>query len=98
MTEAKQRVITLCDNLMKVSPMQIVIDLVQDDIEDRVYSNDVTPDEIGALCYQTSCLIEVYNPAISDDLKYLEDIHHALNKWLNDAEFANKSLGLDPNA
>jgi len=97
MTESKQKVIDLCDKLMQVSPMQIVIDLVQDEIEDRVHSNDVTPDEIGALCYQTSCLIEVYNPAITDDLKYLEDIYCALNKWLSDAEFANKALGLDPN-
>ena len=97
MTEAKQKVKDLCDDLMKVKPSQIIIDLVQDDIEEALADEDVTPDDINALSYQCDILLQVYNPELDDDILYLEALGEALSKWGEDAEFANRSLGIDPN-
>lgn len=97
MLASKKRVIQLCDKLMQINPSQILIDLVEDEIEDRVYSDDVTPDEIGALEYQCSILRDVYNPEFTKDITYLIELEHALLDWGADATFANKTLGLDPN-
>lgn len=97
MIQSKQKVKNLCDKLIFVNPAQIVIDLVQDEIEDRLYSEDVTPDEIGALVYECAILFEAYNPSLLSDHSYLSDMITALREWEADAGFANKSLGLDPN-
>ncbi len=97
MIASKQNVKYLCDKLMQVAPSQIIIDLVQDGVEDRLYSDDVTPDEIGALVYDCSILMEVYNPVLADDIEYLRRLYNALDRWEKDATFANKTLGLDPN-
>jgi hypothetical protein len=96
-TIAKQQVQHLCNQLMNINPAQIVIDLVQENIEEILNDDDVTPDAIGAECYHCSILREVYNPDYDTDIQYLLDLEIALRKWSDDAEFANKSLGLDPN-
>lgn len=71
MIQSKQKVKDLCDQLMQIRPMQILIDLVQDEIEDILNSDSVTPDDIGAAEYQCSILRDVYNPSYIEDINYL---------------------------
>lgn len=97
MIQSKQKVKDLCDKLFQVKPHQIVTDLVQDDIEEIVESDTTTPDDINALCYQCDLLLNIYNPAFEDDIEYLDELKAALEDWAGDAEFANRSLGIDPN-
>ena len=97
MIQSKQKVKDVCDELFHVKPEQIVIDLIQDEIEELLTSDDVTPDDIGAATYVTSLLIDIYNPVFKTDIEYLKRLHNALVRWGNDATFANKTLGLDPN-
>lgn len=98
MIPSRLKVKDLCDQLMQRHPMQIVIDLIQDEIEEIVHADEVTPDEIGAASYYCSILKDVYNPELKSDIDYLVALEMALTLWCDDATFANKSLGLDPNA
>lgn len=97
MLQSRQQVKDLCDQLMQRHPEQILIDLVQDKIEELVTEDDVTPDDIGAMAYECSILLDIYNPGFEGDVKYLIELKTALNNWEADATFANKTLGLDPN-
>jgi hypothetical protein len=97
MIQSKQKVKDLCEKLMQVNPHQILIDLVQDDVEELLNDKNVTPDDIIALSYGCDLLLEVYDIGFDSDYAYLCDIKDALDSWGSDAEFANKSLGLDPN-
>lgn len=97
MTESRQKVKELCDRLMQVNPHQIVIDFVQDDIEEVVHGDSVTPDDIGALAYECENMLQVYNPVFIGDIQYLTELKAALSAWDSDATFVNKTLGLDPN-
>jgi len=97
MIQSRQKVKDLCDQLMEFKPKQIVIDLVQDDIEELVESDDATPDQIGAMAYQCGILLDVYDWRFATDIGYLKFLKAALDEWEKDATFANKSLGLDPN-
>lgn len=97
MIQTRQAVKDLCDKLMQVKPSQIVIDLVQEQIEEAVENDSTTPDEVGALCYYADILLIVYNPAFEDDIEYLQELRDALDDWSDDAEFINKTLGIDPN-
>lgn len=83
----------------KITPehTQIVIDLFQDDLEDMLSQEDVTPDDIGAFSYNVGNLKDVFNPKFGKDIELLTDLEKALDDWLIDREFVNKSLGLDPN-
>jgi len=94
---SKQKVRDLCDQVVNVNPSQIIIDMVQDEIEELVESKETTPDEIGAQVYKARCLIDVYNPSFKNDIWYLSELISWLEAWNNDATFANKLLGLDPN-
>jgi hypothetical protein len=86
-----------CNRLWSVHPSQIIIDLVQDDIEEILYSDDATPDQINALSYRCDYLLEVYNPALKKDIEYLNELSMHLDEWARCAEFVNRALGLDPN-
>lgn len=97
MIQSKQKVADLCDRLMHVNPSQIIIDLVQEDIEEIVNASEVTPDDIGAIAYRCGILLEIYNPDLIGDVNYLTGLLAAIDDWQNDAMFANKVLGLDPN-
>lgn len=97
MIQSKQKVKDLCDKLMDVNPEQILIDLVQEEIEDALNGDNVTPDEIGSLVYKASILQDVYSQSFEKDVAYLVELIYALDDWHKDAEFANRSLGLDPN-
>lgn len=97
MIQSKQKVKDLCDKLMDVNPMQIIIDLVQDDIEELVYSDNTTPDDIGAATYYGSILKDCYNPELKSDIDYLIALQMALETWEGDLRLADKILGLDPN-
>lgn len=97
MIQSRQKVKDLCDDLMKVRPMQILIDLVQEDIEELVSDDDATPDDIIATSYKCDILKDVYNPEFKEDINYLIALSMALESWGSDATFANKALGFDPN-
>jgi len=97
MIASKQKVKDICDRLMEVKPAQILIDFIQDDVEDLLTEEDVTPDDIGSVSYHSAVLLDVYNPVYLKDIIYLTEIEAALCEWLRDATFANKTLGLDPN-
>ena len=83
----------------KITPVytQIVIDLFQDDLEDLLDHEDVTPDDIGAFSYHVGSLLTVFNPEFIKDIDLLRELQAALNEWSKDREFVNRSLGLDPN-
>lgn len=55
---------------------QITIDLVSD-VED-VFDNEPTLEEIGALQYKISILLEVLNPDFKDDIDVLNNLTHEL--------------------
>lgn len=97
MIASRQKLIDICDKLMRVHPEQIVIDFIQDCVEEVAHGDSPTPDDVGSLCYQCDCLLEIYNPAFEEDIWYLTELKTALNNWLSDSEFSNKALGIDPN-
>lgn len=97
MTEAKLKVKNLCEEIYKFGFSQIVIDIVQDNVEELVEQENITPDEIGAQAYELSILIDVYNPALEKDLTFLTDLMKAIREWGEQAEQVNKLLGIDPN-
>lgn len=97
MIQSKKRVKDICDQLFHVKPSQIVIDLVQDEIEELLTEDDVTPDQIGAEIYGINNLLAVYNPEFGDDINYLSLLCNTLNVWHKDATLINKTLGIDPN-
>lgn len=76
---------------------QVTIDFIQDQVEELLRNEHVTPDEIGATCYDLGTLKEVFNPEFKEEIVFLEKLYRAMNNWLNGAEFVNKVLGIDPN-
>lgn len=56
---------------------QITIDFVSD-VEDLLLSDDISQDEIGAMCYGISTLLEVINPLFIDDIDILNKLHSEL--------------------
>lgn len=97
MIQSKQKVKDLCDRLMQVKPHQILIDMVQDNIEEILTDDKCTPDDVTATSYQCDILLEIYDLDYKSDVEYLTQLRDALTEWGRDKEFANKSLGLDPN-
>lgn len=97
MTRSRQKVKEVCDRLIKVNPEQIIIDFVQGNVEEVVYDENCTPDDIGSLCYTCENMLIVYNPVFEKDIAYLIELKSALSDWDKDATFVNKTLGLDPN-
>lgn len=97
MIQSKQNVKNICDQLMSANLSQVVIDLVQEEVEEVLYSDNTTPDKISRLIYLIQLLMEIYNPDFERDIEYLMQLDTALRGWESDATFANKSLGLDPN-
>lgn len=95
-TQSHQKVIEISK---KITPRysQIVIDLFQDDLEDLLEDESRTPDDIGSFSYNVSILLEVFNPILKLDIELLKELESALDNWSSDAEFVNRSLGLDPN-
>lgn len=98
MTQAKEKVKAVSEQIYKFGLSQIIIDLVQDMVEEYLEQEDVTPDEIGSMKYECSILLEVYNPALEKDILFLNDLIEALQDWNDQATQVNKILGLDPNA
>lgn len=93
---SKQKVIDLS---RKITPhyTQIVIDLFQDDLEELLDEQNITPEDIGAFHYNVDILKDIFNPKFTIDIQLLTDLQEALKEWGNDREFVNKTLGLDPN-
>lgn len=56
---------------------QITIDLVQD-AEDLLIKENLSSDEVGALCYDISILLEVINPNLVDDIECLNNLKNEL--------------------
>lgn len=97
MKQAKDKVTAIALEIYNFGLSQIIIDLVQEDVEELVEADEVTPDDIGAQVYDISILIDVYNPALEKDLDFLNRLHEALKEWGEQATQVNKILGLDPN-
>ena len=56
---------------------QITIDLVSD-AEDLLIKENLLSDEVGALCYNISILLEVINPNLIDDIECLNNLKNEL--------------------
>jgi len=84
----------ICEKVYQGNYNQIIIDLVQEEIEELTEADKVSRDDIGALEYQCSILLEVYNPRFSNDTQFLEDMIKALKAWTADHENTNRLLGL----
>jgi len=94
--KSKESVLTVSK---KIDPTysQIVIDLFQDDLDELLENEHITPDDIGAFHYNVENLIEVFNPVFEKDILLLSELSSALSDWNEDQDFINKTLGLDPN-
>ncbi len=69
------------DKLFRKSYSQIIIDLIDNfDIEyDEYYHNGSITELIGSYKYHVSCIKEVYNPALVDDIELLNEFEEFLN-------------------
>jgi len=84
----------ICEKVYKGNFNQIIIDLVQEDLEELTTADKVSRDDIGAMQYQCSILLDVYNPRFTKDVQFLEDMIKALEAWTADHENTNRLLGL----
>jgi hypothetical protein len=76
---------------------QIVIDIVQDTEQDLNRDESKEPirrDELGAINYQISILLEVYDPARPHDIEILKRLYKIIEDWYDDIEFINSALGI----
>lgn len=101
MTTYEQKVKKICDEVYQKFPEQILIDFIQDEIEELLNKCDEmgkdespTRDEVGALSYECSVMIDVYNPKFEWDIDVLTRLKKALDEWCNDIEQTNILLGL----
>jgi hypothetical protein len=87
---------SIYENMGNVS--QITIDIVQETIlqldkyddEDEVIERD----ELGALNYDISILLKVFNPKLKFDIATLKKFDEIIKNWYNDVEFVNITLGI----
>lgn len=84
----KDKVIEV-SKLITYNHSQIVIDIFQDDLDDLLEKEDITPDDIGSFSYKLGILIDVFNPEFGDDVLLLNKLHKAIYDWLSDREFVN---------
>lgn len=83
------------DNMREAS--QKTIDVVQETIEqlDRdVEEEPIQRDELGAINYDISILLEVWNPELEFDIDVLKRFDKIIEEWYKDVEFINKALGI----
>lgn len=83
------------DNMGKTS--QKTIDIVQETIEqlDRsVEDESIERDELGAIDYGISILLEVWNPKLKYDIDILKRFQKIIIAWYEDVEFVNIALGI----
>lgn len=101
MTKCKQIVKDICDEIYIKFPEQILIDFIQDEVEDLLNKqnddcSDAAPtsDEVGALSYQCSIMLDVYDKNFVWDIDVLNRLRKALKEWGRDIEATNIILGI----
>lgn len=83
------------DNMGKTS--QKTIDLVQDtliQLSRCVEDESIQRDELGAIDYSISILLEVWNPKLKYDIDVLKRVQKIIIDWYEDVEFVNIALGI----
>ena len=83
------------DNMGEAS--QKTIDIVQETIAelDRDYEEEpIQRDELGAINYEISILLEVWNSELKFDIDILKRFDKIIEDWYNDVEFINMALGI----
>jgi hypothetical protein len=98
MSTHKEKVKEISDRIHTFGYKQIVIDLIEEWIEPLlIFNEEMTGDDLGAAAYTTSTLLEVFDCRYEKDVALLTELDRALNEWLADHDFVNKTLGLPPN-
>ncbi len=90
----KQKVKDIANEIYGFGYQQILIDFVQDDVEEVLNAESITRDDVGALAYEASLLLDVYNPKFKKDIDLLNRLDNALRHWENDIEANNQLLGI----
>lgn len=83
------------DNMGKCS--QKTIDIVQETIEQLDRDTEDEPierDELGAIDYDISILLDVWNPRLKYDIDVLKRVQKIMIDWYQDVDFVNISLGI----
>ena len=94
MTTFEQAVKNICDEVYKFDVQQITVDLIQDNIEELLNSEEaVTRAMVAAAGYDCDTLLEVFNPKFEKDINILTRLKKALDEWENDIENTNILLG-----
>ena len=76
---------------------QIVIDIVQNtetDLNRDEAEEPIRRDELGAINYQISILLEVIRLELKTDIEILKKLDKIIEDWKNDIEFINRALGI----
>jgi hypothetical protein len=72
---------------------QVLIDFVQEEVE-ALFAKQPSRDAAGGLACQIKLLLEIYNPARTREIDFLNRLKEALNAWSQDIERTNMALGL----
>ena len=76
---------------------QKTIDFVEDTIRDldrEIDDNPIERDELGAINYEISVLLEVWNPSLEHDISVLKRFDKIIREWYEKIEFVNITLGI----
>lgn len=76
---------------------QITIDMIQDtemQLNRDESEKPIERDEVGAIVYQISILLDVFNPIFTYDIEALERLKKILEEWRDEVEFINRTLGI----
>lgn len=76
---------------------QITIDMIQDtemQLNRDESDKPIERDEVGAIVYQISILLDVFNPKFTYDIEALERLKKILEEWRDEVEFINRTLGI----
>ena len=95
MTTFEANVKAICDEIYSKDLQQITIDLVQDEVEELINSEEpVTRDAVGAAAYEVDILLDAMNPKFEKDIDILKRLYKALNDLSDDIEATNTLLGV----
>jgi len=60
---------------------QITIDIVQESEYQLSDKENIDRDTIGAICYQTSITLDIFNPELENDISILQKLLLILRSW-----------------
>lgn len=95
MTIIEEKVKSICNEVYTKDFQQITIDLIQDQIEDLLTSDEKpTSEYVGAACYSVGILVESINPKHTKDFELLSRLYKALHGWLEEIDNVDKILNI----